>query len=61
MRKRRILSIVGVIIAFFGLIWFLQGAGFLPGSVMTGSEFWEVAGALTLLVGLVIVAYCLKT
>jgi len=59
--RKRIFSIVGGVIGFFGLIWFLQGAGFLPGSVMTGSQFWEVAGALTLLVGLGIVAYCLKT
>jgi len=55
------LSLVGAIIAFFGLIWFLQGAGFLPGSVMSGSQFWEVAGALTFLVGLGIVVYGLKT
>jgi len=52
---------VGVIIAFFGLVWFLQGAGILAGSVMTGSQFWEIAGALTFVVGIVIVAYCLKT
>jgi uncharacterized membrane-anchored protein YitT (DUF2179 family) len=59
--KRRIFSIVGAIIALFGLIWFLQGASILPGSVMTGSQFWEIAGILTFIVGIVIVAYCLKT
>jgi len=59
--KRRIFSIVGAVIALFGLIWFLQGANVLPGSVMTGSQFWEVAGALTLIVGLAIAAYCLKS
>lgn len=59
--KRRVFSIVGVIIALFGLVWFLQGAGVLPGSVMSGSQFWETAGALTLIIGIVIVAYCLKT
>ncbi len=59
--KRRVFSIVGAIIALFGLVWFLQGAGVLPGSVMTGSQFWETAGAVTLIIGIVIVAYCLKT
>lgn len=58
--KKRTFSIVGAVIAFFGLIWFLQGADVLPGSVMTGSQFWEIAGALTFVVGIVIIGYCLK-
>ena len=59
--KRRVFSVVGVIIALFGLVWFLQGAGVLPGSVMSGSQFWETAGALAFIVGIVIVAYSLRT
>jgi uncharacterized membrane-anchored protein YitT (DUF2179 family) len=59
--KRRTFSIVGAVIALFGLVWCLQGAGVLPGSVMSGSQFWEIAGALTFIVGIAIVAYCLKT
>ena len=59
--KRRVFSVVGVILAVFGLIWLLQGAGILSGSVMTGSEFWEIVGAVTFIVGLVIVPYSLKT
>jgi hypothetical protein len=59
--KRRVFSIVGIVLAFFGLIWFLQGADFLPGSVMTGSQFWEVTGLLTVVIGIGIAAYCLKT
>jgi hypothetical protein len=59
--NRRVFSVVGVIIAVFGLIWLLQGASILPGSVMTGSEFWEIVGAITFVVGLVIIPYSLKT
>jgi len=59
--KRRAFSIIGAIIAFFGLVWFLQGAGFLPGSVMSGSQFWEIAGGGTFIVGIIIAAYFLKT
>jgi len=55
--KRRVFSILGVILGLFGLIWFLQGAGILLGSVMSGSRFWEIAGAFTLIVGIAIVAY----
>ena len=58
--KRRVFSIVGAIIALFGLVWFLQGAGLLPGSVMSGSQFWEVAGAITFVIGLLITGYCLR-
>jgi len=59
--KRRVFSVVGIIMAIFGLIWLLQGAGILTGSVMTGSEFWEIVGAITFIVGLVIVPYSMKT
>ena len=59
--NRWIISVVGAIIALFGLVWFLQGASFLPGSVMSGSQFWEIAGALTLIVGIVIFAVSLKS
>jgi uncharacterized membrane-anchored protein YitT (DUF2179 family) len=59
--KRRAFSIVGAIIALFGLVWFLQGADILPGSAMSGSQFWEIAGATTFIVGLVIITYSLRT
>jgi len=59
--KRRVFSIVGAVIAFFGLVWFLQGASILPGSVMTGSQFWEIVGILAFIVGTVIAAYCLNS
>ncbi|MGA3406474.1 MAG: hypothetical protein ABSD49_12150 [Candidatus Bathyarchaeia archaeon] len=59
--KRRAFSIVGAIIALFGAVWFLQGASVLPGSVMSGSQFWEIVGAMTFIVGLVIVTYCVRT
>lgn len=59
--KRRVFSVVGIIISVPGLIWLLQGAGILSGSVMTGSEFWEIVGAITFIMGLVIIPYSLKT
>jgi len=58
--KRRSFSIVGAILVLFGLVWFLQGGGVLPGSVMSGSQFWEMTGAITLIIGLIIVTYCLR-
>jgi len=58
--NRRVISLIGAIIVLFGLVWFLQGASVLPGSVMTGSQFWEIAGAVTVIVGIVIIAFGLK-
>ncbi len=47
-------NIVGGLMVLMGGVWFLQGINVLPGSFMTGSTFWAVAGAVTLLVGLVV-------
>jgi len=58
--RRRIFAIVGAIIALFGLIWLLQGSNILPGSAMSGSQFWELAGAITFIVGVVIIPYSLR-
>ena len=47
-------SIVGVLFALIGCVWFLQGINVLPGSFMTGQTKWAVYGALTLLIGLAV-------
>ncbi|MGA2625928.1 MAG: hypothetical protein ABSF63_02565 [Candidatus Bathyarchaeia archaeon] len=54
--RMRLLGIpVGLILLFMGSVWFLQGIGVLPGSFMTGSSFWAAAGALAVIVGLVLI------
>lgn len=61
MNRRLIVStILGAIILLFGFVWFLQGIGILPGSVMSGSQFWEMAGAVTFAVGILILAFSAK-
>jgi hypothetical protein len=45
-------KIIGGIMVLIGGIWFLQGNNVLPGSFMTGSTFWAIAGGATLLTGL---------
>jgi len=50
---------VGAVISLLGLIWFLQGIGVLPGSFMTGSQFWAMAGAFAVIVGVLVIAVCL--
>jgi hypothetical protein len=55
MRLRLVTVTVGAIIWLIGLVWLLQGIGVLPGSLMSGSEFWAIAGAFAVLVGLLII------
>jgi hypothetical protein len=52
---RYLLLIVGGLMVLVGIVWLLQGVGFLPGSFMTGQPFWAVMGAISLVVGGVLV------
>jgi len=47
-----VLSIVGILLALMGAVWFLQGINVLPGSMMTGQIQWAIYGALAILVGI---------
>lgn len=45
------LIISGVLLIFFGTVWFLQGINVLPGSFMTGQTRWAVYGGVAFVVG----------
>jgi len=47
------LNIVGVILIFFGGVWFLQGINVLPGSFMTGQVKWAIYGGIAFVAGVV--------
>jgi hypothetical protein len=49
---RWVLLIVGVLLVLAGAVWALQGAGILPGSVMSGQGFWLGAGIVAVLIGI---------
>jgi hypothetical protein len=48
---RYVLLIVGGLMDLVGVVWLFQGLGVLPGSFMTGQPFWAVMGAISLVVG----------
>jgi hypothetical protein len=48
---RLLLNALGIILVFFGLVWFLQGIYVLPGSFMTGQIQWAVYGGIAVVVG----------
>jgi hypothetical protein len=45
------LIVVGVLLMFFGAVWFFQGINVLPGSFMTGQTQWAVYGGIAFVVG----------
>jgi type IV secretory pathway VirB6-like protein len=51
---RIVWNIVGVILVFFGGVWFLQGINVLPGSFMTGQIKWAIYGGIAFVAGVVL-------
>jgi hypothetical protein len=51
------LSILGGLLVLFGIIWFFQGIGVLPGSFMTGQIQWAVYGGIAVAVGVVMLVW----
>jgi hypothetical protein len=51
---RILLSLAGMLIAIAGVVWTLQGLGFIKGSVMTGVMLWVLIGPLIALCGLAV-------
>jgi hypothetical protein len=51
---RIVLTLAGMLIAIAGVVWTLQGLGFIKGSVMTGVMLWVLIGPLIALCGLAV-------
>ncbi|HEV3293476.1 MAG TPA: hypothetical protein VG123_31240, partial [Streptosporangiaceae bacterium] len=51
------LAVIGALVALTGLVWTLQGLGYIGGSFMTGATVWAIIGPVTALVGIVILAF----
>jgi membrane protein implicated in regulation of membrane protease activity len=53
MRPSRL--VLAALFALVGLVWIGQGIGAIGGSVMTGSPFWAVVGAVLIVIAVAIV------
>jgi hypothetical protein len=53
--KRYLLAGAGVLLVLVGLVWTLQGLGYIAGSVMSGVTLWAVVGPLVMLAGVALV------
>lgn len=52
--KQVLLVVIGVAAALAGIIWTLQGLGYVGGSFMSGVTVWAVIGPVVALAGLVL-------
>jgi hypothetical protein len=50
-------NIVGIVLILGGGIWFMQGVGVLPGSLMSGQIQWAIYGGLAVLLGAGLLLY----
>ena len=49
--RRTSLIICAILLIAIGIIWSGQGAGWIPGSFMTGDRTWLVVGLVVLVAG----------
>ena len=48
----RVLGWVGVLAVVVGIVWTLQGLGYLGGSAMTDDRLWAVVGPIVAICGI---------
>jgi hypothetical protein len=58
---RNVLIGVGGVVTVLGLLFLLQGSGWVHGSAMTGEHFWIYAGALIAIVGVAVLTLGFRT
>jgi hypothetical protein len=54
---RALLVVIGGLIAIAGIVWTMQGLGYVTGSFMTGATLWAVIGPVTAVAGFALIAF----
>ena len=52
--KRIALMVVGLLLVLIGLVWTLQGLGYVKGSGMSGQTLWAIVGPLVAVIGVIL-------
>ncbi len=52
--------VLAILLIAVGLVWILQGINVLPGSFMTGQIQWAWCGAITAIIGLVVLLFTFR-
>lgn len=58
--RKPLLVMIGALIAAAGVIWTLQGLGYIGGSAMTGVTLWAVVGPVVAVASVALVALGLR-
>jgi hypothetical protein len=58
--RQVVIVVVGAAAVLAGLVWTLQGLGYVGGSFMSGATVWAVIGPLVALAGLVLIGFGLR-
>ena len=59
--RQIVLVVIGLVAALAGLVWTLQGLGYVGGSFMSGATVWAVVGPIVALVGLALITVGLRS
>ena len=59
--RQIVLVVIGLVAALAGLVWTLQGLGYVGGSFMSGATVWAVVGPIVAIVGLVLITIGLNS
>ncbi len=51
---------LGILLVLMGLIWTMQGLGYLKGSPMTSVTLWAIIGPVVALAGVILAARALR-
>jgi hypothetical protein len=54
--RQVLLIVIGLAAAVAGIVWTLQGLGYVGGSFMTGATVWAIIGPVVAVAGLVLLA-----
>jgi hypothetical protein len=59
--NKNVQAALGVLLVLMGLVWTLQGLGFVAGSAMTGKTIWAIVGPVVALLGAVLLFGVVRT
>jgi hypothetical protein len=54
--RQVLLVVIGLAAAVAGIVWTLQGLGYVGGSFMTGATVWAIIGPVVAVAGLALLA-----
>lgn len=58
--RRVVLVVAGAAAVLAGLVWTVQGLGYVGGSFMSGARLWAVVGPLVVVAGVMLIGFGLR-